>query len=31
LEIFDKKIEDAGQYMTGFLDGIFTGSCPSEC
>lgn len=26
-----KQVEDAGQYVAGFLDGLFTGDCPSEC
>ena len=26
-----KKVEDAGQYVGGFIDGLFTGDCPPKC
>jgi hypothetical protein len=30
-DAWTKSVEDAGQYVGGFLSGLFTGSCPSEC
>lgn len=26
-----KSIEDAGQYVGGFLYGLFVGDCPTDC
>lgn len=26
-----KKVQDAGQWVGGFVYGLFTGDCPSEC
>ncbi|QTE22432.1 bacteriocin [Polaribacter cellanae] len=26
-----KSVEDTGQYVGGFIYGLFVGECPSEC